>query len=60
MEESLALEQPIAPIHMLPNFDKRERLLLKKLLARLMESPLAKTDNIVYRTAKGLLLRLMK
>lgn len=37
-----------------------ERKLLKRLLAKLMESDLAKADNVIYRTAKGLLLKLMR
>lgn len=36
-----------------------ELKLLKRLLNRLIKSPLA-TDNVIYRTAKGLLMRLMR
>jgi hypothetical protein len=36
-----------------------EKKLLKSLLAKLMHSSM-KEDNVLYRTAKGLLLRLLK
>ncbi len=37
-----------------------DKKLLKSLLRKLMDSKLAKGDGVIYRTAKGLLMRLMR